>query len=245
MTRARSNVANRHAPGPCRVAAYLRVSTDEQAESGLGLGDQQRRCVAQAVAKGWPAPVIYRDAGVSGTREATKRPALARLLEAARRGELDAIIVLSLDRLGRKTRLVLDLVEQLGAHGVALVSCKEQLDTATPQGQFVLTMFAALAQLERDLISERTIGALAELSRRDGETGGAVPYGYRRATTHDGRIKTVLIDSVAAAVVVRIYALHRRGESTRQIAARLQADAVPPPRRATRWHHTSVASVLS
>lgn len=203
-----------------RVAAYLRVSTEEQAESGLGLGDQRHRVLGMAAAKGWPEPVVYEDAGISGTKDTDKRPALLNLVEAVKRREVDAVIVLSLDRLGRRTRLVLDLVELLTSHGAALVSCKEQFDTSTAQGQFVLTMFAALAQMERDQISERTVGALAELSRREGETGGRVPYGYRRITTSNGR-HSVTLDRTAADVVVRIFALHRRGDSTRTIAARL------------------------
>lgn len=223
----------------CHVAAYLRVSTDEQAESGLGLADQRRRCEAMAEVKGWPAPMIYEDAGVSGTKEVVKRPALHKLLEAVRAGEIDAVIVLSLDRLGRVTRIVLGAVEELTNHGAALVSCKEQLDTSTAQGQFVLTMFAALAQLERDLISERTMGALAELSRSTGETGGRVPYGYVRI---EGR--GVKKDPAAAAVVQRIFALHRRGESTRMIAHRLERDGVTPPRGATKWFHSSIAFIL-
>ena len=228
-----------------RVAAYLRVSTEEQAESGLGLGDQRRRCEAMAAAKGWPEPMIFADEGISGTKDTDKRPALRSMLEAVKRGEVDAVIVLSLDRLGRRTRLVLDLVELLTYHGAALVSCKEQLDTSTAQGQFVLTMFAALAQLERDLISERTVGALAELSRREGETGGRMPYGYQRITTNNGR-HSIDFDHGAAKVVKHIFALHRRGDSTRTIAERLQEAGHPSPRgKAVKWSHTSVAYILN
>jgi DNA invertase Pin-like site-specific DNA recombinase len=114
-----------------------------------------------ATVEGWNEPLVYCDAGISGTRDATRRPELQRLLSDVRSGTVAAVIILSLDRLGRETRLVLDLVEEFSRHGVALVSCKESLDTTSPQGQFVLTMFAALAQLERDLISERTKAALS------------------------------------------------------------------------------------
>lgn len=223
------------------VAAYLRVSTDEQAESGLGLGDQERKCRAMAEVKGWPEPVIFKDEGISGTLAADKRPALRNMLEAVKRGEIDAVIALELNRLGRTARLVLDLVEELTDAGAALVLCKQQLDTSTSQGQFTLTMFAALAQLERDQIAERTSAALAELSRSTGETGGRVPYGYQRAGRH-----AVKIDQAAKEVVVRIFALHRRGESTRMIAKRLQEAGYPSPRgKAEKWNHTSVAYILN
>lgn len=240
MARTRHDITNNQNRIVRSTAAYLRVSTEDQAESGLGLGDQRHRAMGMCVAKGWPEPVVYEDAGISGTKEVHQRPALARMLESVRRGEIDAVIVLSLDRLGRRTRLVLDLVEELAHYETALVSCKEQLDTSTAQGQFVLTMFAALAQLERDLISERTTSALAELSRREGETGGSVPYGYARV----GR--GVKKDPRESHVVIRIFALHRRGESTRMIANRLQKDSIPVPRgKAEKWNHTSVAYILN
>lgn len=221
------------------VAGYLRVSTEEQAQSGLGLGDQRHRIIGMAAAKGWPEPTLYTDAGVSGTKEAHERPALRNLLADVRAGNVDAVIVLSFDRLARKTFIVLDLVDELRRRGVTLVSCKEQLDTATPQGQFVLTMFAALAQLERDLISERTMAALAELGRTTGDRGGRVPYGYRRLADGAG----VRIHPAEASVVRKIFNAHRRGDSLRTIARRL-AQADVPPMMGDRWGHTTVASIL-
>ncbi len=221
-----------------RVAAYVRVSTDEQAESGLGLGDQRRRAQAMAEVKGWPAPAVYVDEGISGTKDPADRPALATLLADIHAGQVNAVIVLSLDRLGRQVRMVLDLVEVFRRAKVELVSCKESLDTATPQGKFVLVMFAALAELERDLISERTIAALAELGRTTGERGGKLPYGYVR--TADG----VQVDPTAREVVRRIFDWRRRGGTLRAIACRLQEMEVPAPRGGT-WSHTSVAQILA
>jgi site-specific DNA recombinase len=221
-----------------RVAAYVRVSTDEQAESGLGLADQQARCEGMAAGKGWPAPTVYRDAGVSGTKEPKERPALAHLLADIRAGEVDAVIVLSLDRLGRRTRLVLDLVEEFGRRQVQFVSCKETIDTSTPQGQFVMVLFAGLAQLERDLIAERTTAALAELGRTTGDRGGRIPYGYARAGVG------VRVDPAAAVVVRRIFSARRRGESLRDIARKLNAAGVDAP-LGGQWRHTTVAGILA
>jgi site-specific DNA recombinase len=242
MTRARRQSPNSPVVQVQKVAAYLRVSTDEQADSGLGLANQRRRCEAMAVAKGWPTPVIFQDAGVSGTKDVSERPALSQLLEAVRRKEFDGVIVLALARLGRRTRLVLDLVEELTAHGSALVSCQEQLDTSTSQGQFTLTVFAALAQLERDQIAERTTAALAELSRRSGETGGKCPYGYRRY--RKGNDRCVRVDPSEKAVVRDIFAWHDQGISTREIAARLQDKGIRPPRTST-WRHSAVIYILA
>lgn len=229
-----------------RVACYLRVSTEDQADSGLGILAQRTRCRAMAEVKGWPRPIDYKDEGVSGTKDVSKRKGLRQLLEDIRAGNIDAVIILSLDRLGRKTRLVLDLVEELTGAGVSLISCKESLDTGTPQGQFVLTMFAALAQLERDITVQRTTDALAERGKIDGEKGGRIPYGYRRVfeIREEKRVSTgVEIDEEKAKVVRRIFAMDRRGLSLREIADRLNRDHVSGP-RGGRWFASSINAVL-
>jgi hypothetical protein len=114
-----------------QVAAYVRVSTEEQACSGLGIEAQKSRCKAMAVVKDWPEPVIYADEGNSGTK--STRPQLDRLLADIEAGQIDAVISVALDRLSRNTRLTLDLVARISKHAI-LVSCREQFDTATPQG---------------------------------------------------------------------------------------------------------------
>src|SRR5262245_25772148 len=87
-----------------RAAIYLRVSTEEQASDGYGLAVQRERCRAMATVKGWSIVAEFNDEGISGTKDASGRPGLAALLAAAEAGEIDAVIVLALDRLGRKTR---------------------------------------------------------------------------------------------------------------------------------------------
>lgn len=219
-----------------KVAAYIRVSTEEQAKEGYGLEAQRTRCLAMCQVKDWPTPEFYADEGISGTKDATKRPQLARLLADIRAGDIDAIVILDLSRLGRNTRLVLDLVHEFSTADVALVSCKESLDTATPQGQFVLTLFAALGQLERDQISERTIAALAERCKIDGEKGGRLPYGYIR--TDNG----IAIEPLAAAIVRRIFQLRSDGRSLRAIA--LDVSTLAPAPRGGKWYATSVSEIM-
>lgn len=221
-----------------RAAIYLRVSTDDQATEGFGLDVQRERCRAQAIAKGWAIVGEYSDEGLSGTLDVAQRPALASLMAEAEAGHIDAIIVLALDRLGRKTRIVLDIADRCRLLAIALVSCKESLDTSTPQGQFVLTMFAALAQLERDTIVERTTAGRNERGKRDGEKGGRVPLGYLRIATDS----TIVIDGDGAAVVRRIFALRDGGLSMAKIAEAL-GDA-PTGHGGKRWYASSVREVL-
>lgn len=223
---------------PYRAAIYTRVSTDDQAEQGYGLDVQRARCSAQIVAKGWTLAGEYTDDGISGTKDETQRPGLAALLKASQDGQIDAAVVLALDRLGRNTMLVLTLVDRLTKAGVALVSCKESLDTSTPQGAFVLTMFAALAQLERDMIVERTTAGRDERGRRDGEKGGRVPMGYVRLPD-----AAVGIDQQAAERVIFIFNLRRQGLTMQAIAERLNAMGCMTP-RGYQWHASSVKAVL-
>jgi site-specific DNA recombinase len=221
-----------------RAAVYVRVSTGDQAEDGYGLDVQLQRDTAQIVAKGWKQAGVYEDLGISGTKDENERPGLAALLADARAGKFDALVVLALDRLGRKTRLVLELVEKLAEAGVDLVSCKESLDTSTPQGRFVLTLFAALAELERDSIVERTTAGRNERGRQDGERGGRVPMGYIRAD--HSRIE---IDPQRAGLVRRMFAMRRSGMTLLAIAAQLNSEAITTM-RGHRWHASSVREVL-
>src|SRR5260221_3763604 len=112
---------------PARVAGYVRVSTDKQKASGLGLADQDRKIHAMCELQGWGEPTLHVDDGLSGAKERRDRPALARLLAAVERGEVDVIVISSLDRLARKARLTLEVVDELKAHDVTLVSCKGSL----------------------------------------------------------------------------------------------------------------------
>jgi site-specific DNA recombinase len=167
-------------PAPqTRAALYIRVSTEDQA-LGYGLDVQRHCCSAMATVKGWQVIGEYADEGISGTKNADQRPALARLLANVDAGLIDAVIVLALDRLGRRTQIVLELVEWFTAARVSLVCCKEQIDTAGPYGELMLTIFAALAQLERDLIVERITAGRNVRGAKDGERDGQLPYGYTR-----------------------------------------------------------------
>lgn len=222
-----------------RAVIYTRVSTDEQADA-YGLDVQRERCRAMATVKGFVVVAEHIDAGLSGTLAPAARPGLASALAAIDAGDADTLIVYALDRLGRRTSIVLDVVERLRLAGCAVVSCRESLDTTTPSGSFVLTLFAALAQLERDTIVERTTAGRNARGRVDGERGGRVPFGYRRAD--DG----LTVDDDAAAIVRRIIAERRRkGGTLESIADGLNRDGIATPRGGQAWRPSSVAAVLA
>lgn len=101
----------------------------------------------------------YLDEGVSGLKE--KRPALDQLIRDARLGKFQILIVHSIDRLGRSTKHLLNLLDELNHYGVSLISIRENLDFSSPTGKMALTMLSAVAQLEAQLISERIKVSLA------------------------------------------------------------------------------------
>ena len=134
---------------------YVRCSTAEQNES---------RQVEKAREVG--AEKIFIDK-LSGKN--TNRPQLTELLSCAREG--DVVIVSELARLARSTRDLLTIVDQLQSKHVELISMKESIDTTTPQGRFTLTIFAALAELERETILQRQAEGIA-IAKAEGRYKG-------------------------------------------------------------------------
>jgi DNA invertase Pin-like site-specific DNA recombinase len=129
------------------VYAYIRVSSLDQ--------NEDRQLVAMT-ALGISPKRIFLDK-LSG--KDTKRPQLQRLMTIVKRG--DTVIVESVSRMARNTRDLLDIVEQLTTKGVDFVSQKEKIDTKTPTGKFMLTVFGAVAELERGYIRQRQAEGIA------------------------------------------------------------------------------------
>lgn len=141
------------------VIAYVRVSTDDQTTE-----NQKRDIEARYSVSKW-----FREEGISGVIPAAQRPAMAQLLAYVREG--DTVIVTAIDRLGRNTIDVLTTVETLKAKGVSLVSMREGFDLVTPAGEFMLTMLAAVAKLERENIKARQMAGI-ERARAEGKNLG-------------------------------------------------------------------------
>lgn len=164
-----------------RIAAYIRVSTDEQARSGFGLETQLRHIkneVERNKDKGWVLDdkFIYKDDGYSGSLRS--RPALNRMLQDARDKKFDILVTWKIDRLYRMMRLLLETMDELGKCGVNYKSVTEPFDT-TAVGNFIFQMFGALAELERNIILIRTTEGKISAAKGGNYVGGNVPYGYK------------------------------------------------------------------
>lgn len=132
------------------IAIYARVSTTQQDTEA-----QIAECRAYAARSGYQVVGEYCDT-VSGTTSKDDRQALTRLLEDAFARKFDAVIVYSIDRLGRSLKHCLEILETLKNHRTDFISLKQQIDTSSPTGQLIFNIFACLASYERTQILERT-----------------------------------------------------------------------------------------
>lgn len=161
---------------------YARVSTDKQ------ITDRQMDAL-----RSYGVDEIFEEK-ISGTKKS--RPQLKLLLSKLRTG--DTLVVYELKRLGRNTKQLLALAEDFQANGIEFVSLTEQIDTTTPMGRFVFTTWCALAQLDRDIISENTKSGLAAAKAR-GRVGGRKPSDRKQVEkalkmyyTNDFSVKEIL-----------------------------------------------------
>ena len=139
---------------------YIRVSTQEQ-----------NTIRQEVLMESLGVDEVYIDR-MSGKN--TNRPELQKMMEYVRRG--DTVIVESISRFARNTRDLLELVERLTAKGVEFVSKKEAIDTTTPTGKFMLTIFGAVAELEREYILQRQREGIA-VAKAAGKYKGRKPIG--------------------------------------------------------------------
>ena len=212
-----------------QAIAYIRVSTHEQAAEGVSLEAQQAQITAWCDRNGYELADVCIDAGISGSRM-DNRPALQRAMQAISKG--NALVFYSLSRLGRSTRDILELSDQLQDKGADMVSLSEQFDTTTAAGKLMFGMLALLAEFERGLVSERTKMALAQ-KKATGEVYSPTPYGFAEI---EGRLVTVKKEARTVADILR---KREQGQSYEAIANQLNADGIPS-KRGGRWYPSTV-----
>ena len=221
-----------------RVITYSRVSTAEQQHDGLSLDAQLARMRAWAEATGAVIVGEVVDAAVSGTKPIMQRPGGAQVAELlnAKSPQADAVVVVRLDRLGRDAAESLALFKRFRTGKVGLVSLAEQVDLATAHGRAMAGVQMVFAELERALIAQRTVDALAEL-KRQGRPWNHAPFGW---DVESGRL---MRNEAEQRVIRSIRAQRTRGASYRVIAAALAAKGVPTKRGGT-WAAATVRSLL-
>ena len=156
------------------VHVYARVSTAEQAASGLGLEAQETACKQWArYAKPGAAIVVHHENGTSGTVDPDKRPVLGALLDTLDR-DGGTLVVAKLDRASRSVVDLLRLVQRSEQHGWAFTALDLGIDSTSAAGRLVLSVLGSVAEWERNVIAERTSAALAAKAARGDRLGRPV-----------------------------------------------------------------------
>ena len=159
-----------------KCAIYVRVSTDEQANRGYSLAAQVDQIKSFIKNQGWAALEIYSDDGYSAKNR--NRPALKRLLDDASEKRFDVVLAYKIDRLSRRLKDLIEIVEELSHYEVGFKSITELIDTTTPEGRLMFHQFGSFAQYERELIGQRTRMGMLKRFKEGKWYGGPAPYGY-------------------------------------------------------------------
>jgi DNA invertase Pin-like site-specific DNA recombinase len=206
-----------------QVLGYVRVSTDEQKQSGAGLEAQRQAIIAECKRRGWQLVEVIEDAGYSA--KDLKRPGVQEALRALEDGDARALVVAKLDRLSRSMIDFTALMGRAQKQGWALVALDCAVDTTTPAGEAMANVLATFAQFERRLIAQRTREALAA-KKAAGVRLGRPPV-------------------IPRSVVSRISLERKAGRSLAAIADGLNADEVPTAQGGKQWYPATIRYVLT
>ncbi len=197
--------AKRGDPTKVRAVAYARISVADRESVQFSSIEAQVEAITAYIksqdATGWTlVGEPYIDDGYSGAK--SDRPALTRMLNDAAEGKIDVVVVQRFDRFSRSQRDFLNLLQVLEDHDVSFVSVTQRLDTSTPMGRCMLSVMTAFAQLEREVIAERTRDKMLASRRKGLWTGGRPVLGY------DVLDKRLVLNKEEAEQVRAIFALY-------------------------------------
>jgi DNA invertase Pin-like site-specific DNA recombinase len=204
----------RKQPKMFRAGLYARVSTSDQQTIPL----QMRALREYAARRGWTVALQVREIG-SG---ASARKLREKIVEAARRRQIDVVLVWRLDRWGRSVTDLLATLQELEHLGVGFVSLTEALDLTTPAGRAMAGLLAVFAEFEREILRERVRAGLAH-ARRNGKRLGRPAT----AAAHAGEVRRLFLDGVSKAEIAR------RLQIGRTSVRRILASPIPRRNRAS------------
>jgi DNA invertase Pin-like site-specific DNA recombinase len=218
--------------GTPRFIGYTRVSTAEQADSGLGLDAQEHAIREACDRRGWELVQVIQDAGRTGAN--LKRPGIRKALTLIARGHADGLVVAKLDRVSRSstdTALLVDwFTHEARADFVALDV--EFADTTSPMGKLLVGIVALMAEWERSMTAQRTSAALRAL-KAQGKAYG--PGAVSDRTSLASRIRIWREQGLPG---------QDRPATLKEICSRLEQLGVPTPRGGKQWRPSSIQTVL-
>lgn len=222
-----------------RAVGYVRVSTEEQASRGSGLEVQAGAIRSFADSQGFELVDIVTDAGASGATPPAERPGFVQVLAHAGTGGF-VLLVWRFDRFSRNIRHALNTVQELlTPQNIELRSVTEAaIDTGSTMGRTIFSIFAGMAESERETITLRTKSGRLAKAQKGGIACGTPPFGYRR----NGKGGFVVVEAEAA-IVREIFALRADRLGLQLIADRLNSRGVRG-RKGGIWRPGTVAAVL-
>lgn len=214
-----------------KVALYIRVSTDKQAEDGFSVDGQLNRLGSFAESQDWEVYDTYVDDGYSA--KDLERPEIQRLMRDMEEKKFDIVLVYKLDRLTRSVSDLHKLLKTFDLHGVKFKSATEIFETTTAMGRFFITLVGAMAEWERETISERVRFGVEQMVKEGKRPGGIIPYGY----TQD----EVIIPEERS-IIREARRLYHSGLGYKSIAMRLNSKGLL--RRGREWTSATVSYTL-
>lgn len=219
-----------------QVIGYIRVSTNEQATEGLSLTNQIEKIKTYCTLNDLQLMKVISDAGKSGKN--INREGLQELLESIKNPDIKGVIVYKLDRLSRKVIDTLSLIEKFESAHVAFHSIMEKIDTQSAMGRFFLNITASLAQMERDLISERTKDVL-QMKIKNNERAGQIPFGW----TLDQTSNKLIENTKEQKIIKIIKTLNNKKLSLRKICYELETLKINP--NGKKWYPQTIKNILN
>ena len=221
--RRRRRAAAKKPRGAVQVVGYVRVSTEDQGDLGVGLEAQREAIRSACAARKWQLVALHED--VASGKSFAKRPGLDAAMAAIHQGAAAGLVVAKLDRLSRSVIDAAQTIELARREGWNLVALDLGVDFSTAAGTAMAQMTAVFAEMERRLIGERTRAALAVKKAQGVRLGRppAVDEKVRRRIRHE----------------------RAAGRTLRAIAERLNASGVPTAHGGRSWHASTVSAVLT
>jgi len=223
-----------------RVAAYCRVSTDD--EEQLTSYEAQKNYYTDKIMtnKEWTMAGIFADEGITGT-SARKRPEFLRMVRQCKQGKIDIVLTKSISRFARNTVDCLNYVRALKELGIAVIFEKENMNTLEIDSEILITMLGAFAQSESESISANVRWGIRQAMKEGKATiQYKYLYGYRKG---DDSKPEIIPDQ--AEVVRKIYDLFLSGTPVRGIQEYLNANSVPNINGESKWARSAIDSILT
>ncbi len=245
-----------------KAGIYVRVSTSQQVDKE-SLKFQEERIRQYCKAQGYSIYKLYREEGVSA--KDTNRPRLAELMNDIKGGKLQIVIVTKLDRITRSLKDMISLIEFFQQHDIQLISITQNIDTTGPMGRFILNILGSVAQVEREIDSERVSEHMHHRALSGKWNGGPVTFGFvtrerifnelkklgkkedealKEASELCPETKKLYIDEKEAGIVKKINDYYLRFKSIRRVTHLLNKEGIRTRKNST-WATPSIARVLT